>query len=360
MRILFTIESLHFGGKERRLTEFLLAIENENIEYMVLTIKPVIEFSLPLSITKRVLNIPRRFGKKDPSLFYKFFKTIKQFNPDIIHSWGNMTSIYSLPSALLLNKLFVTSEITDAPEKIPFRILSYRLVFPFCNLIISNSKAGLEAYNVPKERATVIYNGFNFSRIITLMDRQTMKEKLGINSSIVVTMIANFSARKDYESFIKSAVLIISENALLDICFLCVGGGDSSYEKSLIPYELRDRILFLGPRSDTDTIISITDVGVLSTYTEGISNSILEFMANGIPVVATDGGGTKEIITDNVNGFLVYKRNVKQLAEKILLLVNNSQIRSEFGRNAKNKIELDFSIDRMKYETLKVYNKLKK
>ena len=90
-------------------------------------------------------------------------------------------------------------------------------------------------------------------------------------------------------------------------------------------------ILFLGKRKDVETLVQQIDIGVLCTFTEGISNSVMEYMAAGKPVVVTNGGGSCELITDGVQGFLVPPAQPLAVAEKIELLAGDSVKDQQMG-----------------------------
>ena len=104
--------------------------------------------------------------------------------------------------------------------------------------------------------------------------------------------------------------------------------------------------------------MNICDFTVLSTYTEGISNSIMESMALGIPVIATDGGGTPEIIIDGENGILIPPKSPQILAEKMTDLLNNSEKVEYLGKNAIRQIKENFSIDKMIDEFILLYKQV--
>ena len=93
--------------------------------------------------------------------------------------------------------------------------------------------------------------------------------------------------------------------------------------------------------------MNVCDIGVLSTFGEGISNALMEFMALGIPVVATDAGGTVELIEHNVSGCLISLSNPKQLAESIVRLVDNKSERVRLGSHAKATIRSKFGFEEM-------------
>jgi glycosyltransferase involved in cell wall biosynthesis len=102
--------------------------------------------------------------------------------------------------------------------------------------------------------------------------------------------------------------------------------------------------------------MNMCDIGILATYTEGISNSIMEFMALGKPVVATDGGGTKELVIGGETGFLIKPKSVEELVSKIEYLLNNDKIASSMGMKAKERIKQEFSMKKMINSFVDLYN----
>ena len=104
------------------------------------------------------------------------------------------------------------------------------------------------------------------------------------------------------------------------------------------------------------------DIAILTTnkarHQEGISNSILECMAFAKPVIATDGGGTNEIVVHEKTGYLIKHGDISDLTDKILQLLTKDDLRKEMGQNAKQRIENEFSIERMVEGVIQMYKQL--
>ena len=120
------------------------------------------------------------------------------------------------------------------------------------------------------------------------------------------------------------------------------------------------QIRFPGLRSDIESILQIADVGLLITPCEGISNSIMEYMASAKPVVASRGGGTQELVMDGETGFLVDQKRPDQIIEKMELLMHNPQLARAMGQNGLQRIKKHFDISRMTEKYLEVYNKYRR
>jgi glycosyltransferase involved in cell wall biosynthesis len=144
-----------------------------------------------------------------------------------------------------------------------------------------------------------------------------------------------------------------------DVTFVAIGDDtDSEESKKMIGDEWLPHFRLLGRKSGIESFVNIMDVCVLSTFTEGISNSILEYMALSKPVVATDGGGTKEIVMEGETGFLVNPGNADELAARIESLLNNDILRHNMGRAGRERVRNHFSIDKMIDSYVFHYSKL--
>jgi len=144
-----------------------------------------------------------------------------------------------------------------------------------------------------------------------------------------------------------------------------IGDGTNFNEiKSEIPISLLNKIVFLGKRSNVESIINIFDIGILLTnskvHGEGISNSIIEYMALSKPVIATCGGGTNEVIIDNQNGYLIDADNKDQLIEKIESLMNDKTLMNDLGKNGFQMVQEKFDLKIMTGHYITIYQKLMK
>lgn len=360
MRILFFIDCLYSGGKERRLTELMKALnEKPDIEFELVVMSNEIYYKEILDMNINIHYLIRK-TKKDISVFQKFYNICKKYKPDVVHCWDSMTAVYSIPACKLLNIKLVNGLVVDTPVKrniLNKHWLRAKLTFPFSNIIIGNSKSGLAAYNVPKNKSLLIYNGFNFKRTDNLIDGNIIRKELKINTTFIIGMVATFWEFKDYKTYFAAAQLLLSRKN--DITFLAIGSNtNSELSANLINETYKDQFRLLGKRSDIESLVNIMDICVLSTFTEGISNSILEYMALKKPVIATDGGGTSEIIEDMKTGFLIRKSNPIELVEKIELLLKDPELCNKIGLNAQTKIRKIFSIDLMTDNYISAYKSI--
>ncbi|MEL6589321.1 MAG: glycosyltransferase [Bacteroidota bacterium] len=364
MKIVMLNDALVRGGKERRLIELLKGLK----EYPDVSVEMII-FSTKIDYPEiheicPQLHILERKPKKDPRVFLRLSKLIKRLQPDILHSWGSMPSVYALPTVWGQGIPLINAMITNAQPDMPWWHVDYRrgkMSFPFSSLVIGNSNAGLEAYDAPKDRSACVYNGFDFRRIESLVEPDEIRAQYQIKTPRVVAMIGAFAARKDYPTYLKAAIQIARQRE--DVSFMAIGGGSLLPEcQALVPEDLQDRILFPGMVKNVESIINIIDVGVLASnsrvHGEGISNAILEYMALSKPVVATRGGGTPEIVVDGQTGFMVPPFDPDAMAQKINWLLDLPEEAVEMGKRARKRVEADFNLENMAERYYQIYRSI--
>jgi glycosyltransferase involved in cell wall biosynthesis len=357
MKILFFIDSLNAGGKERRLTELMKALViKQDIEFELVVMSNVIHYKEVLNLGIKIHYITRT-TKKDISVFSRVYKLCKNYRPDLVHCWDSMTAVYLVSACKLLKIKLVNGMVVDSPMKQNLGNKHWfraKLTFPFSDIIVGNSKAGLIAYKAPIYKSVVVYNGFNFDRTENLIDKEIIRKQICTDSKILIGMVASFSEHKDFKTYYRAADLLLKRRK--DIAFLAIGTGtDSPPAQFLIDNQNIKHYRLLGKKSDVESYINAMDICVLSTFTEGISNSILEYMAFEKPVVATSGGGTNEIVVDNVTGFLIRPSDPEELAMKLELLLNDSELRTRMGHAGKERVMDEFSIDRMARRYIDLY-----
>ncbi len=362
-KILTIIDSFHAGGKERRLLELLKGLTARHVDCELIVMSEVVTYPELYALDIPIHFVTRKY-KKDPTVIGNLYRIIRQANPDIVQSWSSMTSVYVFSITRWLNIPFVNAIIADAPRHVkPLsqRWLRRKLTFPFSDAIVGNSQAGLKAYQAPAQKSHVMYNGFDFKRIDQVRPTEEVRQELGITTEKVVGMVGKFQVRKDYRTYLEAARQMVKER--VDVTFLAVGDGEmqESYEQ-MFAGAAQNRILFTGRRSDVESVVNLFDVGVLTTnhlvHGEGISNSLMEYMVLGKPVIATEGGGTAELVTHGEVGYIVPSGNVAALVDKLRLLLDDAPRAQEMGQRGKERIREHFNLDRMTEEYIQLYQNL--
>lgn len=350
MRLLFIIDRLDRGGKERQLYEIIrLLAGNSDIALGVITFNPNGYYSaLMKGMVEYYQEIPKRPLKIEP--IYKIWHPVKSFKPEVIHTWDSLSTMFAWIPSKVLNIPLVDGSIRDSGVDRGWQYYFRRFFMLRANVILANSRAGLRYYKVNGE---VIYNAIDKSRFRVHGDKNPK----------VMIMIASFSDYKDHKTFLDAAARLI-EAGIIDKALLAGEGKNLNYFKEYVSQcfmHVSNSIEFLGAVSNVEEVLEGCTYGVLcstSKYGEGISNSVLEYMASGVISLVTDIGGSNEIIEHRTNGILFPEGNSIQLFEWVRDIESNSELRSSLRENALATIASKFSYDGNVNKLLECYRSI--
>ncbi len=215
----------------------------------------------------------------------------------------------------------------------------------------------VNSYGMPSEKIVVIYNGIDVATVKTpLSGRDGLMREFGIaEGSLIVTTVGRLTAQKGHIYLLRAVEKLLAEYP--SIVLLLVGDGPL---KGPIGAEIKKRNLvaavrMTGFRDDFRDILAITDIFVFPSLNEGLSYILLEAMAAGNPVVATDVGGNKELVVDGQTGHIVSPGDVDGLRTALEALISDKKVRRAMGEQGRQKIKTSFSAERMFQKTLSLY-----
>ena len=229
-----------------------------------------------------------------------------------------------------------------------------RMMAPLAKKIITVSKQDKELalkYNVASnEKQVVIHNG------MPELDLNPTDKIRADGKTVNMISVARFSEQKDH----KTMFLALSELTDLDWRLQLVGKGPllEHYQQLAEQLGILKRIEFLGERHDVAQLLSNSDVFLLISNWEGFPRSILEAMRAGISVIASDVGGSSESIIDNETGFLIKRGDVRMLKDKIRYLIENPNLREQFGAAGYARYKANFTFEAMYTKTKALYASL--
>lgn len=349
MTVLFVINSLKTGGKERRMLELVKSLKTRYaVHCIIFALNDEVQQSQVHDFGIKLITCKKSFLSRAKAI-YTIMRICVEDKPDIINSWCSLSTIISIPGKVLFHKPLVNNQITSAHlehKRISLGNLVNRINFQFSDLIIANSDAGLKIHNPPVRKSVYIHNGFDLDRTTDIKPSiETIRARFAVKTPILLTMIGSMKGKKDYDTFLGAAIAVCRKHP--EVTFMGVGGGQyHQIFSNKVPDELRERILFPGERHDVDEIVYASDIGVMATYSEGISNVLMEFMAFSKPVVTTRVGGTLELVRDGIDGLLVEPQSERELTEKIESLIDNPDRTISMGLSGKERIVSDFNMDK--------------
>jgi len=361
LRVTFIIGGLGAGGKERQLLYLIKSLPTYfKITIIVLSSEIFYKeiYELPIDLT-----IVEKTNKYRLTTICLLYRQLRKARTQIVHSWDDIGTILIIPY-ILLNKISLITSIRHAGKlKRSFKQSLIKTISHWAsNCIVSNSQKGLEVERLlNNKKGKVIYNGLDLKNFDCESNKKVDTHLKYIDYKIKIVMVGRFYGLKDYITFIRAAKLVTQSYS--NVGFICIGDGPNRINAEAETRDnLNTNIFFLGNRNDIPSLLKKMDIGVLLNNTkghaEGISNAIMEYMAAGLPVIATDAGGTPELVQNNVTGFLVPAFDEKEVAQKIQWLIENSLESEQMGLNGQKVIETRFSINKMADAYINLYNGL--
>ena len=348
-KILIIIKSLHLGGTEKQLLNILKEI-NKTFEFKIflldydgILIKDFERLSIEVIGLKRSSGIKKKnFLIYFINIFLLLIKLIKSFNPKIIHFYlPHSYLICGWLSFVFRKKIFLMSRrsMNYYQKKYFFSKKIEFFLHKKMNFIIANSNAVkrqlLQEEGVNDQKCEVIFNGVNIQRI-----KKNFKDK----KVITFLCIANFLPYKNH-LILLNALSMIPSSIKWKLDLVGKQNKYSSYLKDISnKLKLKNKIYFHDSTPNVKKFLKNSDIGILVSDEEGFSNTILEYMSFGLPVLATNVGGIPEAIKNGVNGFLIQKNNQKQLTENIIKLSTNVKLRKKISNSNLKKVEQCFNI----------------
>lgn len=214
------------------------------------------------------------------------------------------------------------------------------------------------ADGIPAEKLVTIHSGIDIHKFDHIQPPADFKAKLGIPPDhVLIGTIAAIAGHKDYPNLLQTAKLVCEK--LDRVTFCAVGDGPESEKILKLANELGidQRFVFAGYRKDIGSFLKSFDIFVLASKKEGLGTSLLDAQAVGLPIVTCESGGIPEIIEQGHNGLLVPAQDEKALAEGIIKLISDEQLRKKLGQNALRSVK-KFDIQFTVQHNIQLYEKL--
>lgn len=279
-----------------------------------------------------VINFRSFFSIGSYGQFFKFVKHLREQRFNCLQTHFIDSNIIGIVAAKLAGiPLVISSRRDQGFWHTHGNLLLLRMLNRWVNFFVANcvatAKWTSKAEGISLERIKVIYNGVELSQFshCSVVDRKVIRKEIGLQEdTIVVGIVANLRPVKRIDIFLKAAAKV--NGNLSKSIFLVVGDGELRPELECLARELEisDKTFFLGKRNDVPNVLAACDIVALTSDSESFSNSIVEYLAAGLPVVSTDVGGCMEIIEDGVNGFIVPPSDHEAIAKKIYDLAINT------------------------------------
>jgi len=291
-------------------------------------------------------------------------KIINQINPDILHTFMHKPNIYGnlsgakniINTVTGLGSFFVHDDAKSRMVRYAIENL-YRITTKFSKKVIFQNSDDMDYFikkGIIKEGKTLLIKSSGVDTYYFKSepkDEELIRELKIDKSKPIVLMIARVIKDKGVLEFIEAAeALKNSAN------FLYAGEIDYGNKNALKPDW--KNVKYLGFRKNIKSVISMADIVVLPSYREGTPRTLLEAGAMEKPLVTTDVPGCRDVVKDGYNGFLVPARDIKKLAEKLKILINNADLKEQFGKNSREFVKSEFDVGNVVAKYIKVYEEV--
>ena len=358
-RIALIAESLDRAGTPKQLTLLAAALPRDAFDVRVLALERGGPHESTLSAAGIPVTIIGQRGWADPIGYGRLLRTLKRLRPDVVHTWGETANFCCRSTALAAGvKTLIASEQGIDPHISGPRWMIDRWLARRTSRIVAVSPHVRDFYvagGLPAEKFAVIPNGVPLvsGEIAAAStqggpNRSALLAELGLppGARLIVSLGA-LKQHKRLKDLIWATELL--RNIRDDFHLLIVGDGPQ--REALKRYrdlvQIRDRVHFLGPRDDAAAILTQCDLLWLSSAYEGLSNSVMEALAAGIPVVASDIPGVRELVTNGEHGILVPVGDRAAFARYANKLVNDADLRSKLGAAGRERMQREFSVGSM-------------
>lgn len=342
IRVVHIVSSLGRGGKERQLS--IISSRSRNVDNRIICFnRKESEYFNEYTLGNGLDFIESRgFLKR----LMATWKLIRQHNPDLLISWGNMESVFAMILSSLSGIRFINFSIRHGIRLSKWSHWSRMLILHLSKQVVANSFAGLRANGL--RRGIVLYNGIeNLPPEISEIEKNAKRKKLlGDVVGILIISVANFVPYKDHPTVLR--VLSRLKNKDYKFHYIMIGDGPrrKELESMVTSLGLKNEVLLTGSIQNVDQYLMISDIMVHSSMGEGCSNAILEGMKHGLPILATNVGGTPEI-TDSENSMLFDYGDEDALERYLTVLFSDSGKRAEMGKKSQTIVRERFTVEKM-------------
>jgi glycosyltransferase involved in cell wall biosynthesis len=361
-RILQIIPTLDRAGAEKQLCLLAAGLPRDEFELSVCALTRGGPLADQLAAAGVPLVVIGKRWKLDPGSFWRLKQHIAQLRPDLIHSWMFAANAYGAAAARLcgIKNLVIAQRCVD-PWKNRLQLAIDRTLARHARAVVVNS-AGVRdfyvAHGTPAERVRLIPNAVELSPPSSISRGQLLAELRLPENSRLIGLVGRLWPQKRVEDAIWAADLL---KVIRDDVHLLIVG-DGPLRERLITYRdqvrIADRVHFLGQRSDVPRLMPHFDLLLSTSGYEGQSNAILEAMAAGVPVVATDIPGTRELVVPGETGFLVAVGDRAGFARAAERILNDAELAARLGAAARRRVEQEFSLPRMIERHVELYREL--
>ncbi|HMC10151.1 MAG TPA: glycosyltransferase [Pirellulaceae bacterium] len=363
IRLLLVIPTLVRGGAEKQLSLLAGGLPRDEFDVHV----AVLTHSGPLEAALHDAGIPvTLIGKRwkfDPLCYWRLRRHIRALGPDIVHTWLFAANAYGRQAAASVGiKHILAGERCVDPWKSAWQLAIDRALARQSERIVTNSSGVKDFYvsrGLPAEKFVIIPNGIAPSIVSEPVTREQLLAKLNLPTNArLLGAVGRLWPQKRVKDLIWAADLLKTTRD--DTHLLIVGDGPQRWrlERYRDQSHITERVHFLGELDDVPRLVQHFDVLWLGSEYEGQSNAILEAMAAGVPVIATDIAGNRDLVVDGTTGYLVPLGDRFEFTRRTHWLLDDAALRQRMGEAGRQRVLTEFTVEKMVERHAELYRGL--
>jgi len=370
--IAHVIYQLAVGGLENGLLNVINRMPEDRYRHAIISLTDYTDFRNRIKNPNVEVHVLHKRPGKDLRLYWKLWRLFRRLKPDVVHTRNLATLESQLPALLTGVPYRIHGEhgrdihdVDGTSKKYQLlRWLFRPLIHRYVALSLDLKRYLREQIAVPEAKISQICNGVDTERFMSAsaQAKAVLPGDFAGADKIVIGTVGRMEAVKDQTTLVHAFVRLVQEHPRGRESLRLIMVGDGALRepaRSILEVAGLEHIAWLpGEREDVPELLGAMDVFVLPSLAEGISNTILEAMASGLPVVATDVGGNHELVDQNKTGFLVPRSDPVSLADAIRVYADDPDLRRLHGASARRRSEDEFSIDTMVQRYQHIYDAL--
>jgi glycosyltransferase involved in cell wall biosynthesis len=368
--VLYIVDQIcQLGGAERILLEVTrrMALDRFRCSVVTFQVDSQLDALQRIGCPLRVLPLRRTYDLQAARMALQLRELVQREEVSIVHSFFETSDLWAAPIAKWSGCPILVSSRRDMGI---LRGRKHELAYPMMNplfdrvLAVSDEVRSycLDHDRLRPERVETLYNGIDLDELSANAEEYDARVHFDLPADArLISTVANIRKVKGLDVLIRAAARVCRE--FPDAMFLIVGSVlerevFSQLQEMVASLRLQNNVRFLGKLSNPAPVLRASDLFCLPSRTEGFSNALIEAMGSGLACVATRVGGNAEALTEGTSGYLVASEDVESLADRMVRLLRNPELRSQMGRAARNTVEARFSMQAMMSRLMNIYDEL--
>ena len=371
IRLALLIPTLDRSGAEKQLALLATRLPRDQFDVHVIALTRGGPYAGLLRENDVPITIVQKSHKLDLGAYRRLKRALTQLSPDILHTWLFAANAYGRLAVRGTSRpRIVVSERCVDTWKSAWQLWLDRRLIPRTDRLIGNSQSVIDFYReqgFPPERMSVIYNGIDVHQLAGPVastpdahaDRAALLQELGLpENAKLIGYVGRLAKQKRVDDLLWAAQLLRQADDSARVLLIGDGPEQSRLEQRARDLECAEFVRFLGHREDATALMRMMDIFWLGSDFEGLSNSLMEAMAAGLPVIATNIPPNRELVEHGKQGYLVDVGDGVAFAQYTAKLLKDPDLAHSLGAAGRSHMAHEFSVQQMVDAHANLYGQL--